>query len=271
MIICLTCSAFLQPSAQGMVWLWRLTATVFVQTAQLPQSLANLDVAGSLAKREEDITFLTRKDLLQLAQSFYLCALKLKQNTFLWYELALCRYYSAIYMPEEAKEHLEMAGKICKMALKERSNRWQNWNLLGVINMHAANENLPVAQHCLIQAVDLERKSYTAWTNLGVLYIKLGDILLANEAFKRAQQSSPIYANAWIGQAMVAELLGEQEEAFDLFRHCQQFDYHPEAALGYAHWVCQVLSDPSVRNKPHNKYAIEHMYADTHALDAINW
>ncbi|XP_062129525.1 superkiller complex protein 3 isoform X1 [Drosophila sulfurigaster albostrigata] len=264
-------SAFLQPKAQGMIWLWRLTANVFVQTAQLPQSLANLDVAGSLAKREEEIAYLSRKDLLQLAQRFYLCALKFKQNTFLWYELALCSYYSAVYMPEEAKDHLETAAKVCKMAIKENTNRWQNWNLLGVINMHAANENLAVAQHCFIQSLNLERRSYTSWTNLGVLYLKLSDIRLANEAFKRAQQSSPIYPNAWIGQAMVAELIGDQEEAFDLFRHCQQFEYHPEAAIGYAHWVCQVISDPELREKPHNKYAIENWHADIYALDAINW
>ncbi|XP_017015128.2 superkiller complex protein 3 [Drosophila takahashii] len=264
-------SAFLQPEAQSMVWLWRLAASVFVQTAQLPPSLANLDVAGSLAKREEPIAYLSRKDLLQLAQRFYLCALKLKQNTYLWYELSLASYCSAVFIPEEAKGHLDTAARVCKMAIKERGNRWQNWNLLGVINMHPEYENLPLAQHCFIQAVELERKCFTAWTNLGVLYIKLNEIRLANEAFTRAQQSSPVYANAWIGQAMVAETIGDREEAFDLFRHCQQFDYHPEAALGFTHWVCEMLSDPVSRNKPHIRHAIEHMYADVYALDAINW
>ncbi|XP_033155918.1 tetratricopeptide repeat protein 37 [Drosophila mauritiana] len=263
--------AFLQREAQGMVWLWRLSANIFVQTAQLPHSLANLDVAGNLAKREEAIAYLSRKDLLQLAQRFYLCALKLKQNTYLWYELSLASYYSAILIPEDAKAHLETATKACKMAIKEHSNRWQNWNLLGVINMHSENENLPLAQHCFIQAVMLEKKCYIAWTNLGVLYIKLNEVRLANEAFTRAQQSSPVYANAWIGQAMVAESIGDREEAFDLFRHCQQFDYHPEAALGFAHWVCEMLSTPGSGDKPRIKHAIEHMYADVHALDAINW
>ncbi|KAH8279293.1 hypothetical protein KR026_005491 [Drosophila bipectinata] len=263
--------AFHQPEAHGMVWLWRLMASVFVQTAQLPPSLANLDVAGSLAKRDELVTYLSRKDLLLLAQRFYLCALKLKQNTYLWYELGLSTYYSAIYIPEEAKSHLETAEKVCKMAIKERGNRWQNWNLLGVINMHPDHENLPLAQHCFIQAVELERKCFTAWTNLGVLYVKVKNIRLANEAFTRAQQACPTYANAWIGQAMVAETIGEQEESFDLFRHCQQFEYHPEAAIGFAHWVCEVLSNPKSMEKPHNKHAIEHMHADVCALDAINW
>lgn len=50
-----------------MVWLWRLTANIFVYTAQMPETLANLDVDGKLAKRDSQIAFLTRKDLLQLA------------------------------------------------------------------------------------------------------------------------------------------------------------------------------------------------------------
>lgn len=54
----------------------------------------------------------------------------------MWYELALCCYYSAEYMPEEANKYLEMATKACQMAIKDESFRWHNWNLLGVINMH---------------------------------------------------------------------------------------------------------------------------------------
>lgn len=50
-----------------MVWLWRLAANVFMTTAQMPQSLANLDVSGKLAKTDTELAFLTRKDLLCLA------------------------------------------------------------------------------------------------------------------------------------------------------------------------------------------------------------
>lgn len=58
---------FLTPENLNMVWLWRLTATVFLVTAQLPESLANLDVSGKLAKRDTEIACLTRKCLLNLA------------------------------------------------------------------------------------------------------------------------------------------------------------------------------------------------------------
>ncbi|XP_037886996.1 tetratricopeptide repeat protein 37 isoform X1 [Glossina fuscipes] len=262
---------FLNSENLNMVWLWRLTANAFVLTAQMSESMANLDVNGLLAKRESEIVFLTRKDLFKLAARFYTCALTIKSNTYLWYELALCYYYMADYINEEAENHLDMATKACQMAIKEQSNRWQNWNLLGVINMHQIKENYPMAQHCFIQALNLDRKSYTTWTNLGVLYLRLHEIKLANQAFQRAQQSSPIYPNAWIGQAMIAETINEEEEALDLFRHCQQFEFHSESALGYAHWVCNMLCDPGKCELPHYKHAINNMHADVMALDAINW
>lgn len=46
----------------------------------------------------------------------------------------------ADYINEEAENHLDMATKACQMAIKEQSNRWQNWNLLGVINMHQSEK-----------------------------------------------------------------------------------------------------------------------------------
>uniref|UniRef100_W8BBM6 Tetratricopeptide repeat protein 37 n=1 Tax=Ceratitis capitata TaxID=7213 RepID=W8BBM6_CERCA len=262
---------FLSLNDHNMFWLWRLTANVFVQTACMPSSLAYLEVSGQLAKLEEKTALLSRKDLFILASRFYTCAIKLKPNSFIWYEFALCSYYCALHFPDEAVSHLDMATKACKMAINEQSGRWQNWNLLGVINLHQAINKLPLAQHCFIQALNLERKSYTSWTNLGVLYLKLDEIKLANQAFQRAQQSSPIYGNAWIGQAMIAEAIGEEAEALDLFRHCQQFEYHPESSLGYAYWVCKVLTDEEKCKMPHYRHAIDSMFADIVSLDAINW
>lgn len=58
---------FLNSKNLNMVWLWRLTAKVFLMTAQLPESLANLDVSGKMAKRDTEIACLVRTDLLSLA------------------------------------------------------------------------------------------------------------------------------------------------------------------------------------------------------------
>lgn len=101
--------------------------------------------------------------------------------------------------------------------------------------------------------------------------MQCGDIKLANQAFKRAQQSNPIFPNAWIGQAMIAEHVGEEEEALDLFRHCTRFEYHREAALGYAYWVCKTILNKEKCEEPYYKHAITELFAETVALDAINW
>ena len=45
------------------------------------------------------------------------------------------------------------------------------------------------------------------------------DTQLANEAFTRAQSSDPEYAQAWLGQGLLAQLIGESREARSLFTH----------------------------------------------------
>lgn len=75
-------------------------------------------------------------DIFYLCDRFYTCALKIKQNTYLWYELAVCYYYMADYNNDDVTNTLDMAMSACQMAIQEQSNRWQNWSLLGVINAH---------------------------------------------------------------------------------------------------------------------------------------
>lgn len=60
----------------------------------------------------------------------------------------------------------------------------------------------PLAQHCFIRAVVLENNSAISWSNLGLLYLQLGDIQLANEAFQAAQRADPKYPRSWIGQVI---------------------------------------------------------------------
>lgn len=128
-----------------------------------------------------------------------------------------------------------------------------------------------MAQHCFIKAITINKKLYTAWSNLGVLYIIHSDIKLANKAFGMAQQSDPNYINAWAGQAYIAELVDEKDEALDLYRHCTQLGFHPESAIGYAHWVCSIISNPKNLEDPKYKYYIENMHAVPVALDEMFW
>jgi superkiller protein 3 len=43
--------------------------------------------------------------------------------------------------------------------------------------------------------------------------------MLANEAFSRAQSTDPEYSLAWVGQGIIAAILGESREAQELFQH----------------------------------------------------
>lgn len=47
--------------------------------------------------------------------------------------------------------------------------------------------------------------------------------------------------------------------------------FHPQGALGYAHWVIQMLLDPKAKENPHYTYSIVNMYAVPVATDCINW
>lgn len=60
---------------------------------------------------------------------------------------------------------------------------------------------MKLAQHCFIKAIKLDNDCAVSWTNLGLLYLQLEDISLANEAFQNAQRSDPKYSRSWIGQA----------------------------------------------------------------------
>lgn len=138
-------------------------------------------------------------------------------------------------------------------------------------------ENLPLAQHCFIKALELDRKLAVVWTNMGILYLAWGRknltemgkmARMANTAFKQAQQSEPTYANAWTGQALLAEILAPKE-TIDLLRHSITLGYHDESAIQYAYWVCTLLNDSE--NQKRTQYYVEHLNAISSAIDSITW
>lgn len=58
----------------------------------------------------------------------------------------------------------------------------------------------------------------------------------------------------------------------DLFRHAIHLGYHPQAAVGYCHWVLTTLLDPQAkRDDPLYSYVIVNMHAIPVAADAMTW
>lgn len=255
--------------------LWHLLGNCLDFAGLLPLTFSLLDLPGSLAGSSEPFVTSTRNQLFELASRCYCRAIKINNDhPLLWYQLAANYYYRANKYsdsPENQKSNYQLAQETVKNAIKLNPSSWMNWNLLGVICATKEINNLKLAQHAFIQAVTVDKKSYTSWTNLGVLYLTQSQIKLANKSFAMAQQSEPNYLNAWVGQAMIAEHIEDVDESLDLFRHCTQLGFHPEAAIGYAHWVCTILDSHKNVEETRFHYAIENMHAVPVALDAVNW
>ena len=131
-------------------------------------------------------------------------------------------------------------------------------------------ENWALAQHCFIKSLELDTTSM-AWTNLGVVYLSLGEQGLANKAFKEAQNSDPDYIRGWTGQAILAEIVGVRSEAMDLFRHCTFLGPEPESGRGYSDWVCETLAslDRKEEVEAHNRYILRNMWGVSVGLDSL--
>ncbi|CAG5092823.1 Similar to TTC37: Tetratricopeptide repeat protein 37 (Homo sapiens) [Cotesia congregata] len=165
-----------------------------------------------------------------------------------------------------AEKSLEAA----KQAVRLCPTTWVHWNILGVICMMPEIKNYALAQHSWVMAIDREPNNGVAWTNLGTLYLHLGETFKANKAFSRAQRADPEYSNSWIGQGIIAESV-DNKEAMDLFRHAIQLGYHPQAAVGYSHWVLMTILNPDAKKDALYHYMIVNMHAIPVAIDAMTW
>lgn len=258
---------------QNFTCLWRSLGNVFDFVGSFPEIYNYLDVPAAIVC-ENLSKKLSGDELFDLASKCYSRCLKMNmKNDFVWFDLITNYYRRAMgNVKDEAKvEFLKLAYDGAKHLVKLAPSKWQNWNLLGIISATKEINDPALAQHCFIKAVNLDKKTFTSWSNLGVFYLMNGDIKLANKAFSRAQQSDTSFLNAWIGQAWIAELIGENDEAMDLFRHCTQLGYHHESSIGYSNFVCSVLNKPDYASNPKYEYAIDRMHAIPLALDNIKW
>lgn len=273
---CQEALTFLQRAIQQeptFVCLWRMLANVLDFVGSLPQIYSHLMVPGALVC-ENSSRKLIGEELLDLAGKCYSRCLKLnRDDDLVWFELVANYYKRATkFSKNDAKaEFLKLAFEGAKHLVKLAPTRWQNWNLLGIISAAKEIDDPALAQHCFIKAINLDKKTYTSWSNLGFFYLAQGDIKLANKAFGRAQQSDTNFLNAWVGQGIIAELIGDRDEAMDLFRHCTQLGFHQESSIAYPNFVCSVLDEPDYAKVAKYEYAIDRMFAVPLALDNINW
>lgn len=169
-----------------------------------------------------------------------------------WYNLGWAEYDLYVFGGELIKSRgktphrlLKAALKCFKKAIELEAGNFEFWDALGVVTMTL---NPKVSQHSFVRSLHLNEHSARSWTNLGVLYLINNDTQLANESFTRAQSEDPEYADAWIGQGLLATLFGNLQEARGLFMHA--FDIADASQLpARRHYALSafdhLLKDPS--------------------------
>jgi superkiller protein 3 len=109
-----------------------------------------------------------------------------------------------------ANRYLKASVRCFKRAIELEAGNPDFWNALGVVT---STINPAVAQHAFARSLYLNERSAHVWTNLGALGLLQNDTIFANNAFTNAQSNEPDYAHGWVGQGLVALLLGRAKEA----------------------------------------------------------
>lgn len=203
----------------------------FEMTPDMYDHMSDIDGIGiSILEKLSNIEAepVSLKDCLNaaiLAQKrvIYICAHNVHAQAVAWYNLGWTEYRAHIVSIAEVGKtvkktspYLKASVRCFKRSIELEAGNSEFWNALGIVTTQL---NPRVSQHSFIRSLYLNDKSARVWTNLGTLYLLEKDNQLANEAFTRAQSVDPDYTHAWLGQGILALLLGEVKEARSLLAH----------------------------------------------------
>lgn len=132
-----------------------------------------------------------------------------------YYNLGLA-YYNCYNLNNNYEGTRSSSIKCFKKAIQLEGKNPNFWVGLG----NAYSSFSPqISQHCFIKATALESRDGEIWNNLAALYLKYGDVELAQEAFLRSQSVAPESSQAWLGHAMAAKAQEDTVKASNLFTH----------------------------------------------------
>ena len=162
--------------------------------------------------------------ILAHKRAVHVCANDIHAQAVAWFNLGWTEYRAHVCLAGDLStgtkkkpvKYLKASVRCFKRAIELEASNSEFWNALGIVTTQL---NPKVSQHAFIRSLYLNDKSARVWTNLGTLYLLQNDYQLANDAFTRAQSADPDYTHAWLGQGILAMLLGEVKEAQSLFTH----------------------------------------------------
>lgn len=166
----------------------------------------------------------TSAAILAQKRAIHACASDVHARAVAWYNLGWTEHRAYVcgqdgprtLSKKKLLKHLKASVQAFKRAIEFEAGNAEFWNSLGIVTTEL---NPKVAQHSFVRSLYLNDKNARVWTNLGTLYLIHNDIQLANDAYTRAQSSDPDYAQAWLGQGLLAMQMGEVNEARILFTH----------------------------------------------------
>ena len=187
-------------------------------------SLSDVDHAnlGYLSAAENgdqhlDLKYSLTAGVLAYKRAIHSCSHDIHAQAVAWYNLGWAEHRAYTCSDfKTGKRYLKAAVRCFKRAIELEAGNAEFWNALGVVT---TTMNPKVAQHSLVRSLHLNELNAKVWTNLGVLYLLQSDYELAHQAFGRSQSTDPTYAHAWLGEGLIALLLGESKEALSHFTH----------------------------------------------------
>ena len=197
--------------------------TVYEQLSEV-DGINRATVTAMFANEDSAISLVICMSAAVMAhkRAIHVCSGDIHAQAVAWFNLGCTehRAHSCLYSQTKSKvdrtKQLKAAVRCFKRAIELEAKNADFWNALGIVTTQM---NPKVAQHSFVRSLFLNDKSAMVWTNLGTLFLLQNEYQLANEAFTRAQSQDPDYTHAWIGQAILATLLGETIEARGLFAH----------------------------------------------------
>ena len=155
--------------------------------------------------------------VLSYKRAIHSCSDDIHAQAVAWYNLGWAEHRAYISIElKPGRKYLKAAVRCFKRAIELEAANAEFWNGLGVVTTIL---NPKVAQHSFVRSLHLNELNAKVWTNLGVLYLQQNDHELAHQAFGRAQSTDPTYAHAWLGEGLIALLLGDNREALSHFTH----------------------------------------------------
>lgn len=170
--------------------------------ANLPVQLSFLDLPGSLIAEEdhekETIVTLRQENLFLLASKFFESTVDSSssannnnnkdQSYYLMAENHFQRFNAMrlIGTTTDGKTSLDIlqsAVTCIKLSIGLNPNRWEYWNLYGLLLSTDEIGEPSVAEEVFTLALEINKSSFTLWANLGTLYLKCQEVSAANRAF----------------------------------------------------------------------------------------